>query len=169
MKKKYKVGIVPGSFDPITVGHLDVICRAAELCERVVVAVMINADKKYMFTLDERKKIAESALEGAENVEVISSDGMLYELASALSADAIIKGVRNERDREYELAMAEYNSARCGAVTVLLDANEALTEVSSTLVRECIEKGSSLDMLLPRGAICEIEKIIKSDTKENNK
>lgn len=162
MEKKYKVGIVPGSFDPITVGHLDIICRAAELCERVVVAVMINADKKYMFTLDERKKIAESALEGAENVEVISSDGMLYELASALFADAIIKGVRNERDREYELAMAEYNSARCGAVTVLLDSNPALTSVSSTAVRTLIEEGSPLGALLPENAINEIEKIRNS-------
>ena len=160
MEKKYKVGIVPGSFDPITVGHLDIICRAAELCERVVVAVMINADKKYMFTLDERKKIAESALEGAENVEVISSDGMLYELASALSADAIIKGVRNERDREYELAMAEYNSARCGAETVLLDAAETLTDVSSTAVRARIESSEPLEALLPDGAIKAIKKIL---------
>ena len=149
MKKKYKVGIVPGSFDPITVGHLDVICRASELCERVVVAVMINAEKKYMFTLDERKRIAEAAVAGVSGVEVVASDGMLYELASALSADAIIKGVRNECDREYEETMAEYNSAHCGAVTVLLDANEALTEVSSTLVREKISERASLNEWMP--------------------
>lgn len=160
MEKKYKVGIVPGSFDPITVGHLDIICRAAELCERVVVAVMINADKKYMFTLDERKKIAESALEGAENVEVISSDGMLYELASTLSADAIIKGVRNERDREYEETMARYNSERCAAETVLLDAAETLADVSSTAVRARIESSEPLESLLPDGAIKAIKKIL---------
>ena len=106
MKKKYSIGIVPGSFDPITVGHVDVIRRAAELCEKVFVAVMINAEKKYMFTLDERREIAEAACENFQNVKVISSDGMLFELAKKLSAEVIIKGVRNEKDREYELSMA---------------------------------------------------------------
>ena len=159
MNKKYKLGIVPGSFDPITVGHVDVILRAKELCESVVVAVMINSEKKYMFTLEERKIIAEAALRGIDGVEVISSGGMLYELANKLSADAIVKGVRNERDREYELSMAEYNSARCSATTVLLDADPALTDVSSTAVRALIEEGSPLDTLLPETAINEIKKL----------
>ena len=73
--KKYSVGLVPGSFDPITLGHLDIIRRAAELCDTVYVAVMINADKEYMFTIDERRDIAEAVCEGIENVRVISSKG----------------------------------------------------------------------------------------------
>lgn len=160
MDKKYKLGIVPGSFDPITVGHLDVIKRALELCEQVVVAVMINAEKKYMFTLEERKRIAEASLSHIDRVSVISSDGMLFELANSLSADAIVKGVRNERDREYELFMAEYNSARTAAVTVLLDADPTLKEVSSTVVRNEIEGDWQIDALLPRAAIDEIKKIL---------
>ena len=160
MDKKYKIGIVPGSFDPITVGHLDVIRRAAELCERVVVAVMINAEKNYMFTLDERKRIAEAAVAEISGVEVISSDGMLYELANALSADAIVKGVRNERDREYEKKMAEYNSAHCSAVTVLLEADKALAEVSSTAVRNLLLQKNTSSELLPKRALDEILKIM---------
>ena len=160
MDKKYKIGIVPGSFDPITVGHLDVIRRAAELCERVVVAVMINAEKNYMFTLDERKRIAKAAVAEISGVEVISSDGMLYELANALSADAIVKGVRNERDREYEKKMAEYNSAHCSAVTVLLEADKALAEVSSTAVRNLLLQKNTSSELLPKRALDEILKIM---------
>ncbi len=160
MEKKYKVGIVPGSFDPITKGHVDIVARATALCDKVYLAVMINADKRYMFTLDERRMIAEAAVFGMSGVSVISSDGMLYELANELSADAIIKGVRNERDREYEETMARYNSERCAAKTVLLDADETLTAVSSTAVRECIEKSEPLEALLPDEAIKVIKKIL---------
>ena len=160
--KKYSVGIVPGSFDPITLGHVNIIERAAELCSCVYVAVMINAQKKYMFNIDERKRIAEAACAELDNVKVISSEGMLYELARELSAEAIIKGVRNEVDRAYELEMAKYNAEHYEkAVTVLLDADDSMLTLSSTLVREKIENGGSLVNLLPKGAIDEIKKIRK--------
>ena len=150
--KKYSVGIVPGSFDPITLGHIDVIRRASELCERVYVAVMINAEKEYMFSLDERREIARAACEDISNVEVISSEGMLYMLAEALSAEVIIKGVRNEKDREYELMMARFNEEKYPpAKTLLLEADEALSGISSTLVREgIINKGEIEELLSPR-------------------
>ena len=82
-EKKYRVAIVPGSFDPITNGHVDVVRRAAEMSEKVFVAVMINDQKKYLFSLDERTKIALAACDGLSGVEVISSSGMLWELARA--------------------------------------------------------------------------------------
>ena len=160
-EKKYNIGVVPGSFDPITVGHLDVIKRAAELCDTVFVAVMINEAKEYMFTLSEREAIAEAACEGLSNVRVVSSSGMLYELCRSLSAEVIIKGVRNEADREYELKMAEYNLAHNPETeTLLLDAKEELTTLSSTAVREIIKVGGELSGLLPEGAISEINKIM---------
>lgn len=159
-KKRYGVGIVPGSFDPITFGHLDIIERASELCDRVFVAVMINDEKEYMFTLSEREAIAEAACEGLSNVQVISSSGMLYELCRSLSAEVIIKGVRNEIDREYELKMAEYNlEHNPDAETLLLDANEELTEVSSTSVREIINSGGKLEGYLPSAVIIKINKM----------
>ncbi len=162
--KKYSVGIVPGSFDPITMGHVDIIRRAAELCEIIYVAVMINAKKKYMFSLEERREIAEAACEDFENVKVISSDGMLYALAESLSAEVIIKGVRNDTDREYELSMARFNEEKYPAAkTLLLDADDSLSSVSSTLVREKIAQKGSLDGYLPPRAIEKINKIIENE------
>ena len=159
-EKKYSIGVVPGSFDPITNGHLDVIIRAAALCERVFVAVMINEHKKYMFSLAEREDIAHAACRGLSNVQVISSSGMLFELCRELSAEVIIKGVRNEIDREYELKMAEYNREHNpDATTLLLDAKEELTDISSTAVRELIGAGGDLREYLPEGAISKINEI----------
>ena len=163
MVKKYKVGIITGSFDPITVGHLDIIRRAAELCETVFVAVMINADKEYRFTLDERREIAEAACKEFENVKVISSSGMLYALAESLSAEVIIKGVRNGRDREYELEMARFNEEKYPlAKTLLLDANESLSSVSSTLVREIMARGEDFSDYISQQSLEIINKIKKS-------
>ena len=161
--KKYRVAIVPGSFDPITNGHVDIIRRAAEMSDKVYVAVMINEQKKYLFSLDERREIARAACEGLGDVEVISSSGMLFELARDLSADAIIKGVRNETDREYELIMAKYNAEHYpDAETVLLDAAEELADVSSTLVRSFIGDEKKFEKYMPSAAAELAKKIIKS-------
>ena len=159
-KKRYGVGIVPGSFDPITFGHLDIIKRASELCARVFVAVMINSEKQYMFDFDARLSIAKAACEGIDNVSVISSEGMLFELARELSAEVIIKGVRNDVDREYEEKMAEYNSAMYPrAETLLLEADATLTEVSSTAVRELINSNGELEGYLPDAVITKINEM----------
>ena len=166
--KAYKISVVPGSFDPITNGHVNIIRRAAEMSDKVYVAVMINEQKKYLFSLDERKMIAEAACSDISGVEVISSAGMLWELARDLCAEAIIKGVRNETDRAYELDMARYNSEHYPkAQTVLLDAGDGLAELSSTLVRGVIketEKGS-LANYMPAAAADLAEKILRSKKK----
>ena len=158
--KRYGVGIVPGSFDPITIGHLDIIERALELCDKVYVAVMINSEKQYMFDLDTRLVLAVSACEEMDGVSVISSEGMLYELCRKLSAEVIVKGVRNDVDRAYEEKMAEYNSSMYpSAKTLLLEANDALTQLSSTSVRELINSGGSLEGYLPRAVINKIKEM----------
>ena len=119
---------------------------------------MINQDKKYMFTLEERVELAKAALEDVRGVEVISSEGMLWQLAEELGACAIVKGVRNEADREYELKMAEFNfSHNPSAKTILLDTNPALKDISSTLVRNAINNDLPLTDYLP---IKVIEKIV---------
>ena len=162
---KQKIAIVPGSFDPITKGHVDIVKRTLLIYDKVVLAVMINPDKKYMFTLDERKKIAESALKDIENVVVISSDGMLWELAKKLGAVAIVKGYRNQIDYDYELTMADYNQKMYpSAQTVLLKAAEDLVNISSTVVRNEIKNGNFSDSYLPEGAITEIKNILKNKT-----
>ena len=154
------IAIVPGSFDPITLGHIDIVARAAERYDLVYVAVMVNSEKNYMFTMEQRKKIAEASVKEYENVQVISSEGMLWELAKALGACAIVKGIRNEVDLVYEQRMAEFNKAHYSAAeTVLLPAKEKHLHLSSTLVRTKILAREDLSEYLPKGAICEIQKI----------
>ena len=166
MNNNKHIAIVPGSFDPITNGHIFVVKEAAKLYDKVFVAVMINSDKQYKFTLDERKSIAESALKDIPNVEVISSDGWLYELANSLSADAIVKGYRNNVDLEYENKMAEFNRQHApNTETVLIQSPSELSFVSSTLVREQLKNNLDIAELLPIEAIEEIEKILAKKQK----
>ena len=155
------IAIVPGSFDPITNGHLNIAQRAAQSYDKVYVAVMINSSKEYMFTLSQRERIARAALSGIDNIEVISSDGMLWELARDLGACAIVKGYRNQVDLQYEKEMADYNNSHYPqAKTVLLEANSELSEISSTVVRKMIIDKASLEGILPEAAIEEIYKIM---------
>ena len=158
---KQRIAIVPGSFDPITNGHIDIIRRAAELYDRVFVAVMINDQKKYMFTLSQREQIVSAACEEIANVTVISSTGWLWELAKKLGACAIVKGYRNDVDLEYEKNMAKFNFEHYpDAETVLIKSEEDLCELSSTLIRELISDGKGIEKLVPAKAV-EIIKEIK--------
>ena len=157
-----RIAIVPGSFDPITRGHLSVIKRAADDYDKVYVAVMINSEKKYMFSIEERKQIAVACVKELDNVEVISSEGWLWELARDLGACAIIKGYRNDTDLAYEENMARFNEAHCpNAKTVLLKAEDGLINVSSTAVRALLDEGGVLEAYLPSEAIEEIRRIKK--------
>ena len=162
IRKKNKTAIVPGSFDPITYGHIDIATRAAKQYDTVYFAVMINRDKNYLFSLDERVEIAKAALSDCKNIEVISSEGMLWELAQRLSADAIVKGYRNVVDLEYENMMAKYNKEHYpNAETVLLKADERLSQISSTAVRDRLINKEDLSDYLPQSALKVIEKISK--------
>lgn len=136
-----RIAIVPGSFDPMTIGHLDIIRRTARLFDIVVVAIMINPDKadKAMFSFEEKKKIAELTCRGIENVTVITSDGMLWELAQSLGVCAIVKGIRNEADLAYEREMAVYNHEHYPlAETLYLQSYGDMSHISSSLVRKKI-------------------------------
>lgn len=156
-----KIAIVPGSFDPITYGHLSLVKEALKDYDKVYVAVMINADKEYCFTLSERKEIAKAALDGFERVEVISSEGMLWQLAKNLGAIAIVKGYRNETDLAYEQSMARFNAEHYpNAKTVLIPSAVDLSSLSSTVVRQRLRDGQSLVDCLPDKAIATIERIL---------
>ena len=158
--KKEGIAIVPGSFDPITNGHLYIIQNAAASFEKVYVAVMINDQKQYMFTLEEREEIARVCLSDMDNVTVISSRGWLWELARDLGASAIVKGYRNETDLEYENKMAIFNKEHYPkADTILLKADDGLKTLSSTVVRQRLNSLESLDGLVPTKAIEYIKKI----------
>ena len=163
-QKNYRVAIVPGSFDPITNGHISIVRRAARDYDKVYLAVMINDSKNYLFDIDERAAIAEACLGDISNLRVITSRGMLWELARDLDAVALVKGYRNDVDYTYEQKMAEYNSSHYPkAQTVLLKAKPELEALSSTAVRERILSGKALDGYLPQSGI----KLIDEDLKKN--
>ena len=137
-----KIAVVPGSFDPMTLGHVNIIERAAMLFDKVFVAVMINDKKQYMFTREERTEIARLSCAHIPNVEVIFDDGMLADLALRLDACAIVKGIRDEKDYLYEFEMAQYNARKNPAAqTVFLPCDEGAREISSTVVRARLLEG----------------------------
>lgn len=159
--------LIPGSFDPMTLGHLDIVKRACAQYDRVTVAVMINESKSYAHTIEERAEMVRLTVADLPRVQVVVDRGMLVDLFDRIGADVIVKGVRNEKDRVYEEEMAAYNLAKNPrAKTVLLDADPAMDAISSSAVREKMAKGESpvellvpavLDYLVARGE-CSKEK-----------
>ena len=146
--------IIPGSFDPFTLGHLDIVKRAAKIFDKVYVAIMINSAKTGTFDFSKRKKIAELSCEGLENVEIITADGLLCELCRALGVQAIVKGVRNSQDFVYEQNMAGMNKFLNSELeTVFLPANPELSFVSSTFARDLLKYGKPLCGVLHPDAI----------------
>ena len=143
------LAIVPGSFDPMTLGHLDVVRTVAARYDEVVVAVMINRAKSYQFNMETRVRIAEATVAGLPNVRVIAETGLLIDLFDRLGADAVCKGWRNATDYEYELHMADWNAAHNPRFrTELIHAKNEHADLSSTLVREKMARGEALDGLM---------------------
>ena len=149
-----RIAVIPGSFDPMTTGHINIVERAAELFDKVYVAVMINDTKKYMFTREQRTTIAKLSVAHLSNVEVIFDDGMLWELALRLDACAIVKGIRDYKDYQYEFEMAQYNYKRNpNAQTVFLPCDEGAREISSTAVRERLSRGEDISDVISKNAL----------------
>ncbi len=142
--------IIPGSYDPVTLGHLDVIKRASEMYDEVYAVIFTNPDKNYTFSLEERIKMLIIATDELDNVIVSSSDGLVVDYMREHEIEKIVKGYRNEKDLEYERIQAEWNFNRGGFETELLKADESLSDVSSTKVREILSRGLDASLLLPR-------------------
>ena len=146
--------IIPGSFDPFTLGHLDIVKRASKLFDKVYVAIMINSAKTGAFDFAKRKKIAELSCAGLDNVEIITADGLLCELCRALDVSAIVKGVRNTEDFVYESNMAGMNKFLAPEVeTVFLPTAREYSFISSTFVRDLIKYEKSLSGVMHPDAI----------------
>ncbi len=150
--------LLPGSYDPPTVGHLAVIERAAALYDRVIVAVFINPSKTGLFTHRERVAFLKLATTHLSNVTVDFSDGYVADYAKDHGVGLIIKGTRNETDRLYEEEMAAYNKQRGGVDTLLLPSDPDLAAVSSTAVREALEAGLPTEDLLPKGCYAAVHR-----------
>ena len=139
------LAIVPGSFDPMTLGHLDVVEQALEEYDEVVVAVMVNAQKKTAFDMETRVAIAQKTVEHLPRVRVISDTGMLIDLFDRLGADAVCKGYRNQTDYDYEMGMADWNAQHNPRFrTVLYPAKTERQTLSSTVVRGELAEGREL-------------------------
>ncbi len=151
--------IIPGSYDPVTLGHLDIIKRAARTYDEVCAAVFINPEKKYRFSLEEREKMLSLATEDIENVKVASSEGLVIDFMRENGIDIIVKGYRNRTDLEYEKKQAEWNKSHGGFDTVLLEASTGLESVSSTRVREALDEGKDPFELLPEKVKKYIEEL----------
>ena len=144
------VAIYPGSFDPITNGHLDLVARGAKLVDRLIVAILKNENKQPLFTVDERIGMLKQVLAPYANVEVETFDGLLVDFAAERGATAILRGIRAISDYEYELQMALMNRRLRGEIeTVFLMAGEAYSFISSRLVKEVFRLGGDISGLVP--------------------
>jgi pantetheine-phosphate adenylyltransferase len=145
-----KLAIYPGTFDPITFGHLDVIQRACELFDVVIVAVLENAAKTPLFSKEERVEMIKEAVKSIPNVEVDVFDGLLVEYAKQKGAIAIIRGLRAVSDFEYEFQMALMNrKISNGITTVFLMPHEKYTYLNSSIVRELARLNANVDDFVP--------------------
>ena len=151
---KKKIAIVPGSFDPITYGHIDIITRSAQLFDEVIVAILVNPDKKYLFTLEERENMIHETIKGLDNVRVDSFSGLLVNYAKKVGSSVIVRGLRAVSDFEYEMQLTFMNKA--------LDmANKQYSFISSSIVKGVSGFGADLSKFVPKNVEEKLEKKMK--------
>lgn len=144
-----KRAIFPGSFDPITLGHLDIIQRALPLFDEIIVAIGINAEKKYMFSLEQRSQFIIQTFANEPKIKVISYSGLTIDLCKQQNASFILRGLRNPADFEFEKAIAHTNRALSGIETVFLLTSAKTSFISSSIVRDVIRNGGDYTLLVP--------------------
>lgn len=161
----YKKAIYPGTFDPVTNGHLDIIRRAARLFDSVTIAVSANLQKKPLFSVEERKELVRIAVQDLDNVEIDSFDDLLVNYVSANNAVAVIRGLRVISDFEYEFQMALMNRKLLPEIeTVYLMPSEEHIYISSSIVKEVARYGGKISCFLPP----EIETALKNKIRVQN-
>ncbi|GEP52481.1 phosphopantetheine adenylyltransferase [Flavobacterium noncentrifugens] len=141
--------IFPGSFDPITLGHYDIIKRSIPLFDEIVIAIGVNAEKKYMFTLEERLRFIEEAFKDDKSVSVVTYEGLTIDLCKKLKANFILRGLRNPADFEFEKAIAHTNRKLSKIETVFLLTAANTSYISSSIVRDVLRNGGDYTVLVP--------------------
>ncbi|WP_447636491.1 pantetheine-phosphate adenylyltransferase [Flavobacterium microcysteis] len=144
-----KIAVFPGSFDPITLGHYDIIKRSIPLFDKIIVAIGVNADKKYMFSLDERKHFIEECFENHPTVSVATYEGLTIDFCKKVNAKFILRGLRNPADFEFEKAIAHTNRKLSKIETVFLLTAANTSYISSSIVRDVIRNGGEYELLVP--------------------
>ena len=151
------IAIYPGSFDPITNGHLDIIDRGSKIYDKLIVAVLVNVDKKCLFSIDERVELIKRVTKDLDNVEVLSFEGLLVDFAKLHNSKVILKGLRTVSDFEYEFQMALMNSKLNPDIeTVFMMTSSAYSYVSSSSVKQVAKFGGSINGLVPEELIEEV-------------
>ena len=141
--------VFPGSFDPLTLGHLDIIKRSIPLFDEIVIAIGVNAEKKYMFSIEERKRFIEETFKDEPTVSVITYEGLTIELCKKIKADFILRGLRNPADFEFEKAIAHTNRRLSKIETIFLLTAAKTSFISSSIVRDVIRNGGDYELLVP--------------------
>ena len=142
--------IYPGSFDPITFGHLDIITRSAKIADELIVGVLKNNSKSPLFSLEERVKMIEEVSKGFDNVKVVPFEGLLVDFAKNMNADVVVRGLRAITDFEYELQMAQTNHKLAEQVeTMFLTTSLEYSYLSSTIVKEVATFGGDISQFVP--------------------
>lgn len=144
-----KRALFPGSFDPITLGHYDIIKRGIHLFDEVVIAIGINADKNYMFSLEDRLKFTEEAFKDEAKVKVMTYKGMTINFCEEIDAQFILRGLRNPADFEFEKAIAHTNRKLSRIETVFLLTAASTSYISSSIVRDVIRNNGDYTVLVP--------------------
>lgn len=144
-----KIALIPGTFDPVTVGHLELVRYAADLFDEVVVCICVNPEKTHLFAETDRKEMLEKAVSSYSNVRVDVQHGMTADYAASIGAEYIVRGIRNGKDAEYELKMADFNWNYRGIRTIFVPARAEIAEISSTAVREKLAKGEAVGDMVP--------------------
>lgn len=153
--------IYPGSFDPVTKGHMDIIERVSKKFEKVIVAVLVNSEKKTLFTLEEREKILENEIKsyGLSNVEVERFDGLLVDFARKHNSTIVVRGLRAISDYEYELQIAHINSDLYNELeTIFLVAKAEYSYISSSVVKEIASYNGDISSFVSKNVEKEIKK-----------
>tara|TARA_Y100001960_G_C14777779_1_gene884376 strand:- start:5493 stop:5987 length:495 start_codon:yes stop_codon:yes gene_type:complete len=158
-----KVGVYAGSFDPITLGHVDIIKRSAKLVDKLIVGVLINANKKYWFDTDEREEMVRKALKDVPNVEVVSFKGLMVNFMKQQGANLSIRGLRSVSDYEYELQLALGNRtlADFEFETIFIPSSQEYQYLSSSIVREVAINQGPLEKFLSEELIDTVENRVK--------
>lgn len=144
-----KKALFPGSFDPITLGHYDIIKRSIPLFDEIVVAIGINAEKKYMFSLEDRKRFIEEAFADEPKISVVTYEGLTIDFCKNIKAQFILRGLRNPADFEFEKAIAHTNRRLSKIETVFLLTAAKTSYISSSIVRDVIRNGGEYQLLVP--------------------
>ena len=144
-----KKAIFPGSFDPVTLGHLDIIERGVKLFDELIIAIGVNADKKYMFSLEERKKFIEDSFKDEPKIKVVTYKGLTVDFCLKNNVDFILRGLRNPADFEFEKAIAHTNRDLAPIETVFLLTAAKTSYISSSIVRDVIRNYGDYTKLVP--------------------